>query len=109
VKLLEKTWGIYRSFQFSGAPEPTDVDWHWWGKLGPQGYGAVVVVRGSAGPASRRVDVPWVRRDRSYRVTGLFAAKPYGDITGAELQDSGILMDLPVYGQEILEIVPPAR
>jgi hypothetical protein len=96
VKLLEKTWGIYRSFQFSGAPEPTDVDWHWWGKLGPQGYGAVVVV-------------PWVRRDRSYRVTGLFAAKPYGDITGAELQDSGILMDLPVYGQEILEIVPPAR
>jgi hypothetical protein len=106
VKRLEKSYGIYKRFQFSGAPEPTDVDWHWWGKLNPEGHGAVVVVRGSGGAARRTVNIPWVRRDRSYRVTGLFAARLHGVRTGAALQDAGIPLDLPVDGQEILELAP---
>jgi hypothetical protein len=106
VRRLEKTYGIYKRFQFSGAPEPTDVDWHWWGKLDPQGHGAVVVLRGSGGPARRAVNVPWVQRNRSYRITGLLSGKPYGALSGAALQDSGISLELPVYGQEIFELAP---
>ncbi len=33
VKRLERLYGIYRHFQYSGVPAPTDTDWHWWGKL----------------------------------------------------------------------------
>ena len=107
VRRLESTYGIYKRFQFSGAPEPTDVDWHWWGKLNAQGHGAVVVVRGSGGAAQRAVNVPWVERNRSYRVTGLFSGKAYGTLTGAALQDAGVPLELPVYGQEILEVAQP--
>lgn len=107
VRRLEKTYGIFKRFQFSGVPEPTDVDWHWWGKLDPQGHGAVVVVRGSGGAAQRAVNVPWVRRSESYRVSGLLSGKSYGVLSGAALRDVGIPMDLPVYGQEILELAPP--
>ena len=35
LKDLQSRYGIYRHFQFSGVPEPTDRDWHWWGKLNP--------------------------------------------------------------------------
>jgi hypothetical protein len=103
VRRLESAYGIYKQFQFSGAPEPTDIDWHWWGKLNGKGQGAVVVVRGSGGPARRTINVPWVRRGESYRVTGLFSAKAYGVLSGAVLQDGGLSLELPVYGQEILE------
>ncbi|MCC6362542.1 MAG: alpha-galactosidase [Bryobacterales bacterium] len=109
VRRLQESYGIYKYFQFSGAPEPTDVDWHWWGKLNPQGHGAVVVVRGSGGQARRVVDVPWVRRHQSYRVTGLFRGKPYGVMSGAALQDTGITVELPIYGQEIFEFAPASR
>jgi len=108
VRRLEKTYGIYKRFQFSGVPEPTDVDWHWWGKLDPRGHGAVIVLRGSGGAARRAVNVPWVRRGQSYRVTGLLSGKLYGVLDGAALQDAGIRLELPVYGQEILEFAPPA-
>ena len=64
VKRLEKTYGIYRRFQFSGVPAPTDSDWHWWGKLDEDGYGAVVVVRGSGGQGHRAVNIPWVESER---------------------------------------------
>ena len=89
-------------------PEPTDVDWHWWGKLDPAGHGAVVALRGSGGPAFRQVNIPWVRRDASYRVTGLFSGKAYGVASGRTLRESGIRIDLPVYGQELLELAPAA-
>ena len=49
MQRLERAYGIYKHFQFSGVPEPTDVDWHWWGKLNAAGHGAVVVLRGSGG------------------------------------------------------------
>jgi hypothetical protein len=106
VKRLEKAYGIYKWFQFSGAPEPTDVDWHWWGKLNREGYGAVVVLRGSGGADRRTVNIPWVRRKAGYRVERLFSGKSYGAISGQSLQDSGIGMELPVYGQEVLELAP---
>jgi hypothetical protein len=108
VKRLEKTYGIYKRFQFSGAPEPTDLDWHWWGKLSPQGHGAVVVLRGSAGRPNRAVNIPWVRRDASYRVSGVFSGRKYGTLSGAALQDAGLRIELPVYGQELLELAPAA-
>jgi hypothetical protein len=107
VRRLEKLYGIYRHFQFSGVPEPTDVDWHWWGKLDAAGHGAVVVLRGSAGPASRQVNIPWVQSGALYRVTGLFSGKSYGTISGQSLHDAGIRLELPVYGQELLELAPP--
>lgn len=106
VRRLDKVYGIYKRFQFSGVPEPTDVDWHWWGKLNARGHGAVVVLRGSAGAASRSVNVPWVRRDAQYRVRGLFTGQSYGTLSGQALQDAGLRIDLPVYGQELLEIAP---
>jgi hypothetical protein len=107
VRRLERQYGIYRHFQFSGVPEPTDVDWHWWGKLNAQGYGAVVVVRGSGGAGARAVNIPWVRREASYRVVGVFSGKSYGVRPGRALQDTGIRIELPVYGQEMLELAPP--
>jgi hypothetical protein len=106
VKRLESAYGIYKWFQFSGAPEPTDVDWHWWGKLNTEGYGAVVVLRGSGGEGRRMVNIPWVRRNAGYRVQGLFSGKSYGSISGQCLQDAGIRIELPVYGQELLELAP---
>jgi len=107
VKRLERDYGIYKQFQFSGAPEPTDVGWHWWGKLNPQGYGAVVVVRGSGGAGQQTIIIPWVRPEGSYRVTGLFSGVTHGTFPGKALQETGIRLDLPVYGQEILQLAPP--
>jgi hypothetical protein len=104
VEQLQSKYGIYRNFQFSGVPEPTDTDWHWWGKLNGKGEGAVVVVRGSAGAEERAVNVPWVVRERRYRVTGVFSGKPYGVLTGKQLQDAGVRMKLPVFGQDVLEV-----
>lgn len=111
VKRLEKLYGIYRRFQFSGVPSPTDVDWHWWGKLNPQGYGAVVVLRGSRGAARRAVNIPWVQRHSSYRVSGILFGRSYGTVPGRTLQDAGLQIELPVYGQELLELAPagPAK
>jgi hypothetical protein len=106
IKRLQESYGIYKHFQFSGAPEPTDVDWHWWGKLNEQGYGVVVVVRGSDGAERRAVNIPWVQKAKAYRVSGVLSGKSYGILSGQKLQDSGIVLDLPAYGQELLEIGP---
>ncbi len=103
VGRLDKQYGIYRRFQFSGVPEPTDTDWHWWGKLSAAGEGVVVVMRGSGGAARRAVNVPWVSPERSYRVSGVFSGRAYGTLTGRQLQDGGLTMELPVFGQEVLE------
>ena len=85
------------------------MDWHWWGKLNANGHGAVVVLRGSGGAPARAVNVPWVQRAGSYRVTGLFSGKSYGVVSGATLQDAGLRIELPVYGQEILEMAPTVK
>jgi hypothetical protein len=104
VKRLEAQYGIYRRFQFSGVPEPTDVDWHWWGKLNEEGGGAVVVVRGSGGAARRAVNIPWVQPERSYRIKGLFSGRDFGTIAGSVLQRQGVDIALPPHGQELLEV-----
>ncbi|MCC6591253.1 MAG: alpha-galactosidase [Bryobacterales bacterium] len=106
VRRLERDYGIYKRFQFSGAPEPTDVGWHWWGKLNPQGYGVVVAMRGSGGADRQTVTIPWVRPERSYHVKGLLSGVMYGSFAGKVLQESGIPVRLPVYGQELLELAP---
>ena len=104
VKRLEKQYGIYKHYQFSGVPDPTDIDWHWWGKLNSRGEGAVVVVRGSAGAASRLINIPWVKAGSRYRVSGIFSGKVYGSYSGQALQAAALKLALPVYGQEILEV-----
>jgi hypothetical protein len=106
IRRLQKAYGIYQYFQFSGVPEPTDTDWHWWGKLNAEGYGVVVVVRGSEGAPRRAVNIPWVRHDRDYRLAGQFSGKQYGTAQGASLQEAGITVELPVFGQELLELAP---
>ncbi len=104
IRRLESRYGIYRHFQFSGVPEPTDTDWHWWGKLNPGGEGVVVVIRGSGGAARRAVNLPWVQAGKSYRVKGLFSGKAYGVLAGRQLQEAGVPVALGPYGQELLEI-----
>lgn len=104
IERLQKQYGIYKHFQFSGVPEPTDIDWHWWGKLNDAGEGAVVVVRGSAGAAGRSVNIPWVKADKRYRVSGVLSGTAYGAFSGKALQAAALTLTLPVYGQEILEI-----
>jgi len=109
VNRLHRSWDIYRRFQFSGVPAPNDDDWHWWGKLNDEGCGAVVVVRGSGGAERRAINVPWVKPDRGYAVVALFSERRLGDFTGRQLQSTGVELALPVYGQEILELVPAGR
>jgi hypothetical protein len=101
---LESTYGIYEHFQFSGVPAPTDVDWHWWGKLNEKGEGAVVVLRGSAGSDSRQIVIPWVISGQRYQLKALFAGKDLGTFTGRDLIKGKLELELPRYGQEILEI-----
>jgi len=106
VNRLHRSWDIYRHFQFSGVPAPNEDDWHWWGKLNDEGCGAVIVVRGTGGAERRAINIPWVRPDRSYAVTALFAEQSLGTVTGRQLQSTGVEVALPVYGQEILELMP---
>ncbi len=106
VNRLHQSWDIYRHFQFSGVPAPNDDDWHWWGKLNDEGYGAVVVVRGSAGAERRAINIPWVQPDRRYAVAALFSEQQLGGFAGRQLQSAGIELTLPAYGQEILELTP---
>jgi hypothetical protein len=101
---LEKDHGMYRNFQYSGVPEPTDTEWHWWGKLNHAGAGVVVVIRGSQGADTRAVNIPWVQADRSYHVSALLGEKALGTWSGRDLQDGKLHLQLPPVGQEILEI-----
>ena len=104
VKRLEKEYGIYRNFQYSGVPAPTDTDWHWWGKLNENGEGAVVVVRGDGGGDKRAVNIPWVAAKKFYKLTALFAGKELGTFKGSDLINGKLKIALPKYGQEILEV-----
>jgi hypothetical protein len=104
VKRLEIQYGIYRHFQYSGVPAPTDTDWHWWGKLNENREGAVVVLRGTGGQEKRSVNVPWVEPHTRYQVTALLDQKELGLFTGSDLIDGKLETTLPEYGQEILEV-----
>jgi len=104
VNRLHQSWDIYRHFQFSGVPAPNDDNWHWWGKLSDEGCGAVVVVRGTGGAERRAINIPWVNSERRYTVVASFNGQRLGDFTGRQLQDTGVEVTLPVYGQEILEL-----
>ncbi|MGD1104793.1 MAG: hypothetical protein ABSA59_22335 [Terriglobia bacterium] len=104
---LESTYGIYEHFQFSGVPAPTDVDWHWWGKLNEKGEGAVVVLRGSGGGDSRQIVIPWVTPGRRYQLKALFAEKDLGTFTSRDLIKGKLQLELPHYGQEIVELSAP--
>ncbi len=109
LKRLDANYGIYRRFQYSGVPAPTDTDWHWWGKLDPRGNGAVVVLRGSGGNDRRSVNIPWVDPAKSYKVTALLDPLELGTFTGKQLQAGGLTLSLPLFGQEILELSPPTE
>jgi hypothetical protein len=104
VKRLEQDYGIYRHFQFSGVPAPTDSDWHWWGKLNSAGEGAVIVLRGSAGAEERAVNIPWVSEDKIYFVRATFSGTPLGKFTGRQLQAGALHLKLRPLEQEILEL-----
>jgi len=104
VKRLEKEYGIYRNFQYSGVPVPTDSDWHWWGKLNENCEGAVVVIRGNGGEEKRAVNIPWVDAEKRYTVTALFGGKELGTFKGSDLINGKLEIALPKYGQEILEV-----
>ncbi|WP_018628728.1 hypothetical protein [Niabella aurantiaca] len=103
LKYLQQAYNIYQHFQYSGVPQPTETDWHWWGKLNGQGAGVVVVIRGSEGAAARAVNVPWAHA-KSYRVTALFTGKKMGRYTGMQLRNGALNLALPAYGQELLEL-----
>lgn len=101
---LESAYGIYQHFQFSGVPAPTEVDWHWWGKLSEKGEGAVVVLRGSGGSDSRQIVIPWVIPGRRYQLRALFSGKDLGTFNGRDLIKGKLMLELPHYGQEIVEL-----
>lgn len=101
---LNRKYGIYNYFQYSGVPEPTDTDWHWWGKLNDQGAGAVIVLRGSGGEARRAVNIPWVQINKRYLVKLRFSERKMGVFTGKELIDGKLKIPLDIYGQEIIEL-----
>ena len=104
VKRLERDHGIYRHFQFSGVPAPTDQDWHWWGKLTPEGSGAVIVLRGSEGAGERAVNIPWVQEKRTYGAHARLSDARLGKFTGRQLQAGALRLKLPPLGQEIVEL-----
>ena len=104
VSELNEKYSIYKYFQYSGVPVPTDTDWHWWGKLNEQGLGAVVVLRGSEGLPTRSVNIPWVLPNKRYKVLLKFSGTDMGTYTGQQLIDGKLKISLGVYGQEILEL-----
>jgi len=104
LKELQSKYDIYRNFQYSGVPAPTDTDWHWWGKLNEKGYGAVVVMRGSDGKHKSAINIPWVNPESKYKIEALFQKKTLGTFTGKELQSGRLSVTLPPLGQEILEL-----
>jgi hypothetical protein len=103
---LNRKYGIYGFFRYSGVPAPTDTDWHWWGKLNDEGHGAVVVLRGSGGDDSRQINIPWLNPDALYGIRLCFSDTDLGVYTGEALISGKLNLSLPVYGQEIIEVMP---
>ncbi|WP_423126716.1 hypothetical protein [Gaoshiqia sp. Z1-71] len=101
---LQQKYAVYSRFQFSGVPAPTDEGWHWWGKLNEEGCGAVVVLRGSAGENSQKINIPWVKARQKYKLTALLSGKHLGNFTGQQLQNGELQLSLSRWGQEIIEL-----
>ena len=101
---LNEKYAIYRNFQYSGVPTPTETDWHWWGKLNEKEEGAVVVLRGTSGDNEKHINIPWVCPDKTYQLEARFSGHSLGRFTGQELIDGKLRMQLPNLGQEIIEI-----
>ncbi|HPT21328.1 MAG TPA: alpha-galactosidase [Bacteroidales bacterium] len=104
VNRLQQTYGIYSFFQYSGVPAPTDSGWHWWGKLNEEGCGIVIVLRGSDGDDSRKINIPWVTKNKKYLLKGLLSEKDMGVFTGKQLQNGELVLFLKRFGQEMIEI-----
>jgi hypothetical protein len=102
LKELHQKYNIFRHFQFSGVPQPTEEDWHWWGKLNDNYEGVVIVIRGSGGSDEKRINIPWVASDQNYKVKQLFNGKEHGIFTGEELHEGIIKLSLSHFGQDIL-------
>ena len=109
LERLVRGYDIYHYFQYSGVPLPTDTDWHWWGKLNEEGFGAVVVIRGDGGEESRAINIPWVQAKRKYRAKALLSDKELGTFTGVQLQNGKLTLALAAIGQEILELSPAGK
>ena len=101
---LQQQCGIYSCFQYSGVPVPTDEGWHWWGKLNADGCGAVVVLRGSVGANLQKINIPWVESNKKYHLKALFSGKDIGEFSGRQLQNGDLKLELPRFGQEIIEV-----
>ncbi len=104
LRELQDEYNIYRYFQYSGVPVPTDEDWHWWGKLNNDSEGVVIVVRGEGGESEKIINIPWVNNEDDYKVTQLFSLKILGTYSGKQLQKGALRMMLPPLGQDILKI-----
>lgn len=104
LELLQQKYDIYHNFQYSGVPSPTDLGWHWWGKLNSHGEGIVVVLRGRFGSGKQPIHIPWLESSRKYTIYGCFQEKQLGTFTGNELQQGLLKITLPRWGQEVLEI-----
>ncbi len=104
VDSLEQKYRICSCFQYSGVPAPTDEGWHWWGKLNPEGNGAVIVLRGSGGAPEHEVNIPWVESRKRYHLKGLLSCTDLGYFSGKQLHDGKLKITLPPFGQEIIEI-----
>jgi hypothetical protein len=101
---FQNKYNIYRYFQFSGVPKPTDLGWHWWGKINPEEGGIVVILRGRMGSSSKYINIPWVLSNRQYQVQSHFIKHDFGIYSGKQLQDGILKLSLPKYGQEIVEL-----
>ncbi len=51
------------------------MDWHWWGKVNAKGFGALVILPGSAEARSRSINVPWVREDCPLMAFSLYTSR----------------------------------
>ncbi|HAZ02137.1 MAG: hypothetical protein A2W90_22665 [Bacteroidetes bacterium GWF2_42_66] len=106
LERLNNKYHIYENFQFSGVPAPTDTDWHWWGKLNDEGYGAIVVLRGKEGSNQKKINIPWVQKEKKYRLQLCFSGKELGLFTGNKLINGKVELELEKNSQEIIEIMP---
>ncbi len=101
---LNEKYGIYRYFQYSGAPKPTDKGWHWWGKLNPNHEGIVVVLRGALGSTKKKIFIPWLHPTTQYYIRFCFKYMELGPFLGSELMNGALSLQLKRFDQEIIEV-----
>jgi hypothetical protein len=69
-----------------------------------QTEGAVVVLRGKGGSKTRAINIPWVDSEKSYTVKYCLNSQPFQTMIGKDLQAGKLILTLPAYGQEIIEL-----